>query len=201
MNYNKRKRSPTVHINKISATYSVESHDKWASRYIWALDQLHKIHPPSYFLTVELGKVESNQICNFRKKLRSSISNKKFINKEFSMAYFGVPEILMDCSVHIHMLFRGFNEEYFYNFLTRYNKKNSENFSCTYNEATKTAEGASRYSFKLGYNEKIMFGKNSLSRYTITGGGYFPEGIRHYRNLGRKNFYVNVMQNLKSINL
>ena len=191
MYYNEVSKFKNKVVHRPSPTYSVESHDKWSSRYIWALDSLHEIYYPSHFITFKLGVERSDEVEKFKRKLRQSISNKKCREKEFNTAYFGVFEILKDCSVHIHVLVRNYSKDHLDEFISRYNKKNAKSYSLEYSEPVKTPDGASRYSFKLGFNTKILFRKKSLRRYTITGGGYFPKGIRFYQEIGRKKYFAN----------
>jgi hypothetical protein len=168
---------PSGHVFA-SPTWSFASRDKWASRIVSALETLHEMLPPSFFVTIKPNqRLKKKQVSEFFKALSKAVEYKNRAERGTGhISYFCFPEINKNNFLHFHFLIRttGIDAETMFNgFIKRYNKKHKMNFSMPYIEPPDSPEACTLYFSKLGRRDIKMFQSTSLTKYTFTGGKYF----------------------------
>ena len=158
-----------------SPTFSYQSRDKWASKIVNALDEIHSIAPPTHWATVKVNEyLQSQDIRMFLNRLSKAIEyqNKK---TQGSIAVFGIPEINDIGHVHFHLLIRATVDPMVFisAVIAKHNAKNKRKFSIDYLEKPTSVEAITKYTTKLGRHNINLFSSGSLTRYSYSAGKYF----------------------------
>ena len=170
---------PSVKLpsNKVfaSPTFSYQSHDKWASKIVNALDEIHMIAPPTHWATIKCNQyLHSNDIRWFLSRLSKAIEYQN-TKKQGCFAVFAIPEVDDIGVVHFHVLIRATIDPlpFLASVINKHNSKTGRRFSIDYLEKPTSVEAVTKYSAKLGRHDINLFSSGSLTRYTYTAGKYF----------------------------
>jgi hypothetical protein len=135
---------PSVKLapNKVfaSPTFSYQSHDKWASKIVNALDAIHSVAPPTHWATIKANEYLSpNDIRRFLGRFSKAIEYQN-TKKQGCFAVFAVPEVDEIGVVHFHVLIRASIDPlpFIESFIKKHNSKCGRNFSINYLEKPKS---------------------------------------------------------------
>jgi hypothetical protein len=170
-----------------SPTFNQDSHRLWASRHVMILDELHSEFPPTHFFTIKFHRPESVEtLKSFSAKMTDAVwhFNK---SKDRYIAGRWVLEIEKDNACHLHILVRAGvypdATEYFtsshnpFDWLkkttSKINAKLGTIATVQYGKPIVTIEGASKYVYKLGQDDILLFARRLRLRQTGQFGNYF----------------------------
>lgn len=158
-----------------SPTFSYQSHHKWASKLVNALDEIHKIAPPTHWATIKANEyLQTKDIRLFLNRFSKAIEYRN-TKMRGCFAVFAVPEIDDYGVVHFHALIRSQIEPlpFISAIINKHNIKNSRKFSIDYIEKPESVDAVTKYITKLGRSNINLFSSGSLSRYSYCAGRYF----------------------------
>jgi hypothetical protein len=170
-----------------SPTFSHDSHKLWASRHVMILNELHSDFPPTHFVTIKFQRPESIETLRlFSAKVTDAVwhFNK---TKDRYIAGRWVLEIEKNNACHLHILVRAGiypdATEYFtsvhnpFDWLQKTTSKINAKLGTIavvqYSQPIVTIEGASKYVYKLGRDDILLFTRGLRVRQTGQFGNYF----------------------------